>query len=113
MLNVNCLSLLVKLVEIRIYQMPRILKLRAFSYGQTAPLYVGGLGFWLYAEKKRMYMALDFLCRLLSSVMIGFCSWAHFKWDDFHFDRFLMLVNFAAVVLSPMIAINGLTIQNG
>jgi len=103
----------VKLVEIRDYQMPRILRLRAFCYGQATPLYMGGQESLLHAEKSRISWALDFLFRMLSSVMIGFCSWAQFKWDDFHFDWFLMLVNFAAVVLSPMIAINGLTIQNG
>jgi hypothetical protein len=103
----------VKLVEIRDYQMPRILRLRAFCYGQATPLYMGGQGSLLYVEKSRISWALHFLFRLLSSVMTGLCSLAQLIWDDFHFDRFLMLVNFAAVVVSSMIAINGLTIQNG
>jgi hypothetical protein len=60
-----------------------------------------------------MSKALDFLFRLLSVVMTGLCSWAHLTRCGFHVDRFLMLVNFAAVVVSSMIAINGLTIQNG
>ena len=93
--------------------MPRILKLRAFCYGQAAPFYVGGPNSLLYAARSRMSKALDFLSRLLSSIIIGLCSWAHLTRGDFHVDRFLMLVNFAAVVVSPMIAINGLTIQNG
>jgi hypothetical protein len=74
---------------------------------------MGGQGSLLYFEKSRISWALDFLFRLLSSVMTGLCSLAQLIWDDFHFDRFLMLVNFAAVVVSSMIAINGLTIQNG
>ena len=93
--------------------MPRILKLSAFPYGQMVPLNVGVQGFLVNTEKSKTHKAVDFLFRLLTSVMLGLCSSAHSIRDDFKVKRFLMLVKYGTVVLPPVIAINGLTIQNG